>query len=336
MDKETQLKFRISKIANQFFFITNLAEWDFSCRTEYSALWIEHTGPLNAEEKETLLAVKKIIQAHSPYHYEDGRSNSLWNCFYTLSSSSAWKRARLALTDSDYNQLKRAFNLFDWRFKRIWRRSNLQKDVSRLKQLSQARSCRVAIREMFHFLGLTDIPSQLEVVALMSPLSGDSVTAAGGANVDDRHITLEIPSLRPNTWELEHSLGVLIHEVGHIAMRIGAKAGSLVKNMSGNIRFGQNQRPFREILEETIIDCLAPSGFLAQHYFRFKPTTLFTEDMPRIFEHFLRFKSGRRYSPYKVGQYFVWQLYPITASYMGNKKTIDKAFVECVVNLLKR
>ncbi len=77
------------------------------------------------------------------------------------------------------------------------------------------------------------------VVAISSPLKGEGVTAAGGANLDYKHLTLEIPFLKYGSWEFEHSIGVLAHEVAHILFGISGKRNIerqiLVKSRIGDL-----------------------------------------------------------------------------------------------------
>jgi hypothetical protein len=54
-----KFKFKISKLANQFFFISNLSEWHFSCRQFYNQEWLKQTEPLTDNEKQILKEFKK-------------------------------------------------------------------------------------------------------------------------------------------------------------------------------------------------------------------------------------------------------------------------------------
>ena len=59
-----KLQFKISKLANLFFLVSNFSEWHFSCRTDYNRAWIEKTEPLKNEEVEALFKFKGVIKKY--------------------------------------------------------------------------------------------------------------------------------------------------------------------------------------------------------------------------------------------------------------------------------
>lgn len=59
------IKFTVSKKYNHFFFVQTLADWHFSCRTQYAGERLREKGPLTEAEKESLIAFKSVMQKYS-------------------------------------------------------------------------------------------------------------------------------------------------------------------------------------------------------------------------------------------------------------------------------
>src|SRR3989344_542952 len=56
--------FKISRLDNFYFFVSNLTEFHFSCRKHFNIDWISATGPLNQEEKKAINDVNAIFKKY--------------------------------------------------------------------------------------------------------------------------------------------------------------------------------------------------------------------------------------------------------------------------------
>lgn len=153
------------------------------------------------------------------------------------------------------------------------------------------------------------------IIALASPLEGEGITAAGGANIGNKHLTLEIPFLKYGSWEFEYSVGVLIHEIGHIVFN-NSNNLKILKRIINNLKLPkflfENVQPRVNTLEfitEIIIESLVPYGYLSQKYFKkFNPATItFSKNnLKTIQGSFRKFKNGKLSSIYRLRKFIIW------------------------------
>jgi len=75
-----KIKFVNSDIANNFFVISNLAEWHFSCRREYNRKWLDLTGELNSEEEQAIKVFKGLMKKYG-FDRRDPKAGYLGDIF---------------------------------------------------------------------------------------------------------------------------------------------------------------------------------------------------------------------------------------------------------------
>jgi hypothetical protein len=192
-------------------------------------------------------------------------------------------------------------------------------------------------------LGSPKSTRKITVIALASPLKGEGITAGGGANIGDKHITLEIPRLKNNSWEFEYSVGILAHEIGHLIFNSSHKFKTLKKNINNfklsNFLF-KNITPKSNTLEfitETIIESLVPYGYLGQKYFKnFNPMQIsFSKGNLKVMgENFEKFKAGKLASVYRLRKFIIWQLYPFIVNWIETKRTVDEKFIKEILQFI--
>jgi len=114
----------------------------------------------------------------------------------------------------DYKLFKNIFSTFHERFEKEWKKTN----TTSLKLLEG--SCRRSPLNEFldttaAIFGGGEAVKHTIVLIILFSLSESDQTAAGSANIEGNFITLELPVLKKNTWQLSYSLAVLGHEIGH-------------------------------------------------------------------------------------------------------------------------
>ncbi len=172
----------------------------------------------------------------------------------------------------------------------------------------------------------------------MSP-HGTKATAAGGANIGNNHITLELPNIKPNTWQLDFSMGILTHEIGHIFFRI-SKYKELIekiikkRGLPKTIKNIRPERPTTEVMEELIIESLVPYGYLGQKYYKFKPVPFLFSDLHLLGETYWKYLQKELVIARRWRKYFVWQLYPLLSYYFRENRKIDKNFIKIVIKII--
>lgn len=328
------ISFKISKLATQYFFISNLTEWHFSCRHSYNLSWLEQTGPLNKEEKKALLEIKKIIK--SKLHY--GRQ------FFIYPPKKAWEIIKEDLNREDYLKFRNAFALFDYRFEKIWNKIELErwaKDLQKCFYSDGYQNLLIDLGKLFSFNN-----SNLEgLIVYILPCPIKDRHPAGGANLDSKAITLEVPIYNDEKWFLEAGLAIIAHEIAHIMFdnsklkKIIDKIDKNIKKYKlGDINLIKPERTIKGLLKEILIGIFVPAGYLAQKYLReYSPltkTTYFT-NIDKSFEKFSKFKKGNYVNFRNIEPYFIWHLYPVAAYYIKEGKYLNKRFIELILEYFK-
>lgn len=112
------LKFKVSKPANFFFFIDNLSEWNIYYRKKYNEELIKQFGELTNVEKKALKNFKSIMQKYEKI----GISKKIRRCFYQKSDDIkiSFRKLDKLLDQKEINILKNSFNTLQPRFEKIW------------------------------------------------------------------------------------------------------------------------------------------------------------------------------------------------------------------------
>lgn len=336
-----KFQFIISQTANQFFFISNLAEWHFSCRKEYNQKWIEQTGQLTEREKQIIDKFKKIITKYGFFIDKNGKTKYLGQYFRYYSPQKAWRQLKKNIGPEEFDIIVETFRLFRDRFEKIWDEKLLKNQVKKIKHYLDTENAKNLFKKIYYVLGNEKSQKNFSIIALASPIKGAGITAAGGANLDDYYLTLEIPVLQNNSWELEYSIGVLTHEIGHILFKqFKIPKLKLSKFLPSNLRPKINIQSF---LTELSIELLVPFGFLAQKYFKkFDPLKFsFSKSNLKVLgENFLKFKNNKPASMHRLRKFLVWQIYPIVVHQIESGGKFDKNFLKFIailfLNLIKK
>ncbi len=335
-NKTMKIGLRVSRIANQFFFISTLAAWHYSCRKDVRDAWIRATGKLTPREEKALAEFSALMRTkygfRSPATYLGG-------IFYQQTDRTAWPTLERFVKDpKDYELLKKVFSTFDERFKKIWRPKSRASLKVFERSLREKRTVRFFDAVGSCFGGTNGSKKPITVIILFSPLDG-SHTAAGGANFKKNVVTLELPDLKKNTWQLSYSIAVLGHEIGHMLF-VRRNGKSMIANAMKTLRL-KNQYgvlPFSTltVLNEATTAAFAPLGALGQTFFSRDLAPLLFDDLPKT-ASLLPHRNKTKIIPYygKLEIWFVWKLLPLAMAYAREKKPIDKNFVREAGLLLK-
>lgn len=194
-----------SKMANFFFFLANLSEWHWSCRHDYNQVWLTRTGPLNEEEEQALQEFKTLMEKYgfslNPQKYLLGRA------FLLQPETKAWSFLNKKLPTSEFKKIKNIFRIFKKRFNWIWQKdkTDFGRRLKNFQKILKQRAFKNLIDDMIYFLNGQKSLQTITTIFIMSPLKGESVTAAGGANLTSNSLTIELPTLKKKSWEMEFS-----------------------------------------------------------------------------------------------------------------------------------
>ncbi|KKQ21743.1 MAG: hypothetical protein US36_C0014G0003 [Candidatus Wolfebacteria bacterium GW2011_GWC1_37_10] len=324
-----KFNFIISKWANFYFFASNLTEWHFSCRKDYNLTRIKETGPPTEKELVSLNEFKKILLK---YKFD------LAKIFYIHNEKEIWQKLEKIVKKSEFEKIESVFKILKPRFELIWKKSEkqLNKRVILFKSLLNKTEYQNLLNNLCLFFDNKKSIEEIGIIALISPLSGEAITAAGGANIDNKHITLEIPDLKINNWELEYSFGIIAHEIAHLLFK-RLNNIKIINKIIFDLKIPKKmpknlipQYSTAEFITELIIELLVPFGYLSQKYFKNKPTNIVfsKSNLKNIGENYKTFKNNKTASSIKLRKLIVWQLYPLISFYIESNKKIDKNIIK--------
>ncbi|MFH1192706.1 MAG: hypothetical protein V1656_00065 [Candidatus Jorgensenbacteria bacterium] len=333
-----KLNIKISKIANFFFFVTNLSEWHFSCRTSYNEAWIKKMGPLNGEEAKALATFKPIMRKYGFVRRPQNKKGCyLGEFFYTGSSTTVWKRLAVAVTKNEYVAIRKIFATFSQRFEKVWAGSKDGR-VDVFKGELEKRNNKNLFNDTEAIFGTSYLSTKINVVVLFSPL-GINETAAGSANLGAGYCSLELPKLKAGTWQLHYSIGILAHEIAHslFASRGGLKLirrAMREKNLRSQIRnISMNTI---SLLNEIIVASFVPLGYFGMKYFGAILTPLSVSNLKKGRRAEKTFKEGGVVGYYhQLEHYFVPRCFSLASSYGKMGKPLDVWFVKGIASVLK-
>jgi hypothetical protein len=249
-----KFKFIISKWSNFYFFIQNLAEWHFSCRKNYNTLWYKELGNFSREEKKVLEAFKKIRSRYKP------AKTCFEKAFFT--KKNPWQLLTTALNPQEYQNIQKVFIIFQNKFEKFYsqERPLLEKWQKLLNKTANKRTMNRKITKILGNLYKTHTTNRNVVIKVyLLPSSPD--TTGGGANIDNRSISLEIS--RYPQEKSNHALGIIWHEAIHLFF--GVYYFPIIVEC-----LDENKQSI-DIVNELIVGAIFPRGVLGRRLLKNKP-----------------------------------------------------------------
>lgn len=315
-----KFKIKFTKLGNQFFFISNLTEWHFSCREGYNKIWLKQTGSLSGEEIQILKKMKKLLLKYS------FGSKFLGIPFIAAPDTVVWKEVEKWVSEIEYNDLKKIFSTLKPRFERIWQnekmklagwKNTLTKELAEQKYQNLEKNIEAFFSQKPQF-------HNIDVYLLIS-----ATGSGGGANIGPRRVTVECTALPAG--QIQQVLGMLYHEVIHLAFEYGYYQnllrrflGSIENKFSEKHAFFGIGRGLGVIINEAVVSSLLPEGYLASKYF--------DRDVLRNAEKILgkNFENVTKDRKCDFGAYRLFvaaKLLPIVKDYIENKRPVDKEYL---------
>ena len=302
-----RFEIKYTKTGNQFFFISNLSEWHFSCRPEYNKLWLQQTGPLSAEEKKALLSFKKIIKKYSfgPKY--------LGYCFFDYSEKTIWSCVENFVTKEEFETLKEIFKIFLPRFKLIWNKNKLDKIAKEIKTIYKDKKFKKAIGSI-ETLFNTKI-NKFTLFLLLVP--ENSFTIGGGANTQKGIVTVEIRNKKDSNEAILIGLHEIIHQhFNEINSKLNI-SNKIVKKQLLKIPLFKEEG-FSCGLKELIICSLVPDGFLRGYFEKnYRP---------------INKRKINLLDRSDLEDFIIYKSYPLIKEYIKKRKKLDQHYVNCILS----
>ncbi|MGB9847647.1 MAG: hypothetical protein ACPLKV_00260 [Minisyncoccia bacterium] len=318
-----KFNFRISKLANFYFFVSNLCEWHFSCRKDYNTLWLKQTGQLKPNEFEILQKFKTICQKYGFTSSDFNKTKYLGKYFYLYPEKQCFKKLQANVEKNEFELIKQVFQIFEPRFNKIWLKNKNPRSITLLKNELQKNNWKNLLKDVELIFGKSN--QKINIIVIFSPLKGEGVTAAGSAILDFKNIILELPQLKNNSWEMDYSIGVFAHELAHVLFEKN-NGRKLIKKEIRQLKLPEimPENPFstENIINEAVVESFVPFGYLTQKYSNFRLAHCLLNTIGKIQKR-KRVPKNPRF----LIRYLTWYLYPLAIIYTENKKELDDNFI---------
>lgn len=239
----------INKSANFYFFIQNLSKWHFSCREEHNLYW---QNILNKFSKEEITALKNFKRIRLKYP----ASKSIFEQSFFLKKY-PFKNLKSNLSKKGYESVYKTFLLFTNKFNIIYRQ-----ELIKLKSWKMVLNTKLNKNKFINKIDkilsvLYNVhPSQNKINIYL--LISSKKNFGGGANINNKSITLEISQLPLNKYK--KALGIIWHEIIHLLYE-KRYFMPLIKKIHP-----KNDKKFSKILEIASYS-LFPQGILGKKFF---------------------------------------------------------------------
>jgi len=316
-----EFKFHYTKTANLFYFVSNLAEWHFSCRKNYNKIWLEKTGALDDKEKQALKQLAKLL---IKYHFSSGQkgpddpSKFLGIPFTVYSDNEVWGKVEEWVEPEELLMLKNIFEVLGSRFEKLWVEEEPKLadwKATLVEELAQKKYDDLE-KDLEAFFDQKPKFSKIDVYLLMNPAN-----LGGGANIGPGRVTLECTALP--TEAVSDVLNVLYHETTHLVFEYGYYQNllewflqSIKDEYSEKHTFFKSGRGLRVIINEAATSSLLPEGYLAYKYFG-----------SDVFKKVAKGR-GDDFGAYRL--FAAAKLFPVVKDYIKNKKPVDRVYLQKV------
>lgn len=258
-----KIKFTISKSYNHFFFVQTLADWHFSCRSQYIKKWLKETGPLTEEEKNSLIEFKTVLQK---YGFDPIKNSQAENAFDFFMRYEEFKNDS-PISNNEIDIYLKAIKALEPRFNKIWKTEsvNLGKVKKLLSNKFNKNKEKIVTDLKTLFNDQINIETEIEVILLIST---EKSGGGGGANNGPNIITLECSSITHGY--VNHVLSALWHEITHLILKDFIKKTVLIMEKSDIIKEASQKTKktdFNYARELLVFSLFCPVSFLTGKYF---------------------------------------------------------------------
>ncbi|MCK6462236.1 MAG: hypothetical protein L6Q29_00180 [Candidatus Pacebacteria bacterium] len=312
-----KIKVKFNKTAQQFFFLSNLSEWHFSCNPTYNQLWFETIGHLDEKEKKTLKKLKAIFKK---YDFDDENTNHyLGKPFIDSEENDIWDNVSKSVSKKEFEELKIAFKVFEKKFNILW-----LKDGKKIDAISKKIYKSINDQKNKKFFKLLEnlFGKINEIIVNIFIIPQKSSSIAGGANTKKGVITLEIRSAK----DIKEGILMVLHELSHHLFRQLHK-DNIKTNLSDHDKISLCKIPlFKEQginsgIEEAVLLTLSPDGIFRSYMLGN------SEKMSPELKKNISLSNRSDFE-----NYIIYQTKEKILDYIKNKKQIDKNYINFVAN----
>jgi hypothetical protein len=284
-----KINFKISRIANFYFFLSNLSAWSLNeHRKDYVEFWLPQINALSQEEQKILSELKIM---HQKYNFGP---NYLGKLFFDESKS--LDNILQELPKQDGEIINKAFLVFRDKFDKLF--TTEEPLLSEWRDLLEVYFSKLDLINIFSLLSHlyqsnSGSVSDVEVFVLFSAPN----RTGGGANIGQHKITLEIS--RYNKEKVNHVAGIVFHELIHLFFEKSEFFPLLLENYPADMKMVN-------LIKELTVGALFPKGVLGVK--------------------FLNNSLAQRLLP-EVDQYKTQKVFELINSYLIIPKKLDQEYL---------
>lgn len=309
-----KFEFKVSKQANFYFLLHNLAEceWPWPYRAPYNAFWKKKIGRFSKEESKALEEFHNIYKKYFLKKY-------IGKPFFL--ERDPWKKMKTYLSSKDANSLKKIFGIWSKKFETIWKEDsiNLRNWKKRLEKESRLSNREIAFKKIEKILSClynTSPPKLVKVFLMMNkkPQSKRIDSGIGGERgrglEADNIILIEISHCPLVPSKINYAFGVIFHETIHCCFSQGYLFSLLRREVKNENKIWK--------IEEIINRSLFPLGILGRQFFNMRiPKTLSRGSIKDI-------------TPIQTRK-----IINLSERYIQRKNKIDKEYIDTIKEILK-
>lgn len=321
-----KFKFKISKLANQFFFVSNLSEWHFSCRKPYNDIWRTMLPPFNIKQEETLKLLREVLKRHGK-----AKGRIYFPILYKAIKGKNVDAIVSGMNKKEKSVINRTFRLFHYEFQQIWKEAEprLRQFVSLIQKSGHWRKIEKAFKIIEIYFG----KSKCDSVAAYLLMAPKKEWGGGGGNIGPGRLTLEIGDISPRG--IDWSSKTLIHETTHKChqdnfkklLRVFVK--SLPKHSYKDFAMVKYFGELETVLNEAITSSIVEEGIIDRLIFKFSSEEQLKRNIAKIDWAKSPLSSLFRKSA-------VLALYSLNLRYLENNKSIDLEYIKQTFKFLKK
>jgi len=292
--------FKISRWANFYFFVQNLAEWHFSNRPDYNVLW--HKELEFSEEERSVFGNFKNI--HLKYSFG---KNYLGRYFFNPEETNPFELMTGQVEENDINEIKKVFEVLENKFSVLYEKESplLEKWRETLvRSFSDEEAKTNVVEKLNKFFGAEVANESVNVFLLCSSENH----MGGGANIGKNNLTLE--ASRYSTELALYVAGSIWHEITHLLFQSYIFTPLLEEHSLLNADKGSFN-----LFNEIIVSSLFPRGILGIRLLKNNPAARFYQN---------------------VDEAKTIQIIDLAKDYINKEKTIDKDFILALEDIVKK
>jgi len=321
-----KIKFKISELANQLFFISNLSEWHFSCRKQYNQIWRGMLPPFTKEQEKSLRFFGKVLKK-----YEKSKGNINFPILRKAINENNIDSIALGMNKNEKEVIKNTFRLFRRAFRQIWQESNprLRQFISLIQESKHQRK----IEKSFKIIELYFGKSKCDGITAYLLMAPQKEWGGGGGNIGPGRLTMEIGDISP--LGINWSSKTFIHETTHKCYQdnfkklLRAFVKSSLKRSYKDFAMVKYFGELETVLNEAITSSIVEEGIIDRLIFKFSSEEQLKRNIIKIDWTKSSLSSLFRKSA-------VLALYPLNLRYLENKKSIELEYIEQAFKFLKK